>query len=374
MNPQSPTHKQIATGTSFGAFASEEHVKVAVQAAIAKLPGQRIGGVLLFLTTAYALHPQTAIRQAVKVSGSLNITGCCALSVFSEQDSNIDREGAVAMAFSHEAALSPLSTAEQAGRTAQLCLSLSSPNAGSIAIESANIKQFGAIVSDEFGEGPYSLWQGGRIVEREYSHNLWPSGGQHYLAKCESARPLSPLMQINRSDQHVLVELDQRPALDSLNELLPAQLKDSGQDLGLSIMAVVSETSDPKSINSGHHQLLHIVSTDKATKRVMLSEPIKAGRKMLWAIRDPQYAEQQMRLQLLEAKRNFTGQANYALMFSNISRGSNFYQGHNRDLQLFAEIFPDTAMVGISSHAEITPGYRSNASIHHSSTVFGLFS
>jgi small ligand-binding sensory domain FIST len=95
---------------------------------------------------------------------------------------------------------------------------------------------------------------------------------------------------------------------------------------------------------------------------------------MLWAIRDPQYAEQQMRLQLLEAKRNFTGQANYALMFSNISRGSNFYQGHNRDLQLFAEIFPDTAMVGISSHAEITPGYRSNASIHHSSTVFGLFS
>ncbi|MFT6046631.1 MAG: hypothetical protein ACI9WC_002338, partial [Arenicella sp.] len=31
-------------------------------------------------------------------------------------------------------------------------------------------------------------------------------------------------------------------------------------------------------------------------------------------------------------------------------------------------------MVGISSQAEIIPGYRSNASIQHSSTVFGLFS
>ena len=345
-----------------------------MQAAIKKIPNRPIGGVLLFLTTGYALYPQTAIRAAVKVSGTLNVTGGCALSVFTEQDSSTDKEGAVAMAFSHEAALSPLLSAEQGGRTSELCLSLSSPNAGKIAIQSANIKQFGAIVSDEFGEGPYSLWQGGRIVEREYCHNVFAGSGQPYLAKCESARPLSPLMQINRSDAHELIELDQRPALDSLNEWLPAQLHNCEPDLGLSIVALVAETSDPESIDSGHHQLLHVVSIDKATKRLMLSEPIKAGRRMLWAIRDPQYAEQQMRLRLLEAKRNFSGQPGYALMFSNINRGTDFYQDHNRDLRLFAEIFPNTVMVGISSQAEIIPGYRSNASIQHSSTVFGLFS
>ncbi|MFT5612727.1 MAG: hypothetical protein ACI9LU_003239 [Polaribacter sp.] len=374
MSSQTPPHKQIASGSSFGAFASEEHAKRAVQAAIKKIPDRPIGGVLLFLTTGYALYPQTAIRAAVKVSGTLNVTGCCALSVFTEQDSSTDKEGAVAMAFSHEAALSPLLSAEQGGRTSELCLSLSSPNAGKIAIQSANIKQFGAIASDEFGEGPYSLWQGGRIVEREYCHNVFAGSGQPYLAKCESARPLSPLLQINRSDAHELIELDQRPALDSLNEWLPAQLQNCEPDLGLSIVALVAETSDPDSIDSGHHQLLHVVSIDKATKRLMLSEPIKAGRRILWAIRDPQYAEQQMRLRLLEAKRNFSGQPGYALMFSNINRGTDFYQDHNRDLRLFAEIFPNTVMVGISSQAEIIPGYRSNASIQHSSTVFGLFS
>jgi small ligand-binding sensory domain FIST len=374
LNWQTAPHKQITSGSSFGAFASDEHARRAVQAAIKKITDRPIGGVLLFLTTGYALYPQTAIRAAVKVSGTLNVTGCCALGVFTEQDSSTDREGAVAMAFSHEAALSPLLSAKQGGRTVELCLSLSSPNAGKIAIQSANIKQFGAIASDEFGEGPYSLWQGGRIVEREYCHNVFAGSSQHFLAKCESVRPLSPLMQINLSDAHELIELDQRPALDSLNELLPAQLQNSEQDLGLSIIALVSETSDPASINLGHHQLLHVVSIDKATRRVMLSEPIKAGRRMLWAIRDPQYAEQQMRLRLLEAKRKFSGQPTYALMFININRGTDFYQGHNRDLRLFAQIFPDTVMVGISSHAEIIPGYRSNASIQHSSTVFGLFS
>lgn len=373
MSPQTPPRTQIASGKSFGAFASEEHARLAVQAAIARSAGHRIGGVLLFLTSGYALYPQRAIREAAKASGTLNITGCCSFGVFTEQDNSTHMEGAAALVFPHQAALSPLVTAEQSGREKDLCLSLSSPNTGEIAIQTANIRQFGAIVSDEFGEGPYSLWQGGKIIEREYSHNIFANGSKHYLGKCESVRPISPLMQINRSYRHELMELDQRAALDSLFEVMPDETDNSDEHIAVNIVAVVSETSDPKSIDLGHHQLLHVVAIDKATKRVMLSEPIKAGRRMFWAIRDPQYAEQQMRLRLLEAKREFSNQPSYALMFSNINRGPEFYLGHDRDLQLFNEIFPDTPMAGLLSHAEITPGYRSNASIHHSSTVFGLF-
>lgn len=366
--------KQIASGSSFGAFANDEHAKLAVVAALKKLPGCRIGGVLLFLTTGYALAPQDAIKEAVRASDTLNITGCCALGIFTDQASSSGLEGAIALAFSHRVALSPLLPTQQAASIDSLCLSFSSPNAAVIAIESANIRQFGAIASDQFGEGPYSLWQGAKIVEREYNHNVFHSESQHYLAKCESVRPISPLMQINRSDRHQLIEIEQLAALDSLYQLLPDDWNNHNEYIAINIVAMVSETSDPKSIGSGHHQLLHVVSIDPATKRVMLSEPIKAGRRMYWAIRDPQYAEQQMRLSLLKAKREFVDDPSYALMFSNINRGPDFYQGHSRDLQLFREIFPDTPMAGILSQSEITPGYRSKAAIHHSSTVFGLFS
>ena len=372
MCPKTPLN-DIVSGASFGAFARDEHARIAVQAALEKSQIQSIGGILLFLTTGYALDPRKAIKEAVKASGSVNVSGCCSLGVFNEESSSREMEGAVAMAFPQGSAFSPLIDSNHNPDIDTLFLSLCSPNAAAIAVHALCNRQFGAITSDEIGEGPYSVWQAGKIVEREYSHTVLPDNLHYHLLKCESVRPLSSVMQINKSHQHQLIELDQQPALDSLNQFLSEHSDAIVANSTLNLVAMVSETSNPESITNGHHQLLHVVNVDEPAKRLDLSAPIKAGQRLVWAVRDQRYAERQIRQQLEKTKQELHRKPKFAIMFRNVNRGTHFYQRQDHELRIFKEIFPTTAMIGLLSQAELLPGYRAKTTVHHSSTVFGFF-
>ena len=61
-------------------------------------------------------------------------------------------------------------------------------------------------------------------------------------------------------------------------------------------------------------------------------------------------------------------------MFPNVGRGPEFFDGIDRDLQLFKENFPDTPVIGFYGNGEIAPGHRLAGLIHRYSTVFSLFS
>ena len=58
--------KTVATGVSYGALANDQHARLAVQKALAKLPdAASAGSVILFLSCGYAHSPQNAITEAV---------------------------------------------------------------------------------------------------------------------------------------------------------------------------------------------------------------------------------------------------------------------------------------------------------------------
>ena len=80
-----------------------------------------------------------------------------------------------------------------------------------------------------------------------------------------------------------------------------------------------------------------------------------------------------MLAQLQRAKDELKETPKYALMFPNIGRGAEFYNGRDRDLELFKQVFPDTPLIGFYGNGEIAPGHRLNGLIHRYSTVFGIY-
>jgi len=378
-------YPSTASGASFSAIAKDEHARIAVLNAMSKLPSQcTIGSVILFLSSAYAYQPQNAIREAARASGSLDINGCCSIGIFSDEaviHTAEGMEGAVALVFSHEHSFLPESLALHHKNTGDLSFNLSSPNALTMAVNNpaggsgsaVKSKQFGAACCDEFGEGPFSIWQNGQIIEREFSHSVYAADSRYMIRRSDSFRPISPLLQINRAGRHTLVELEQQSAADSLEYYQQQYRLSSNSTIVPEIVAAVSTFGGRDVVEQGELKIHHIISVDSETKQVALSGEIKAGRYFYWAVRDADTAQQKLLENLSEVRSKIAFKANYALMFSNASRGPDFYSGKHRDMELFCAEFPNLPMVGIYSSAEITNGYRDSAESYYHTNIFGLF-
>ena len=360
---------QVGTGASYGAIANDEHARLAVKQALERMAPCTVGSVLLFLTAAYAYEPQKAIKEAAKAAGTPLIFGCCASSLLTEQEWLLDVEGAVAMVFPQSLSLQPLNILKQQGVTPAQILTLTTPNAATIAVNSSNIPQVGAIATDEYGHGPFSVWQSGHIVEQEFSQTAFPDDLESVLAISKGIKPLSPTMQINRSHEHCLYEVNLNPASDNLLDTISAGESDNLYGL----LCAVSETNDIESIEQDNYKIRHVVSVDQDKHLVRLSGSAKAGKYMFWATRDAEVAAAEMQEQLQKAKDALGKPPLFALMFPNISRGAEFFNGVDRDLQAFKECFPNTPLLGFYGNGEIAQGFKTSGLIHHYSTVVALY-
>ena len=368
------TLQTIATGLSYGALVDDNHASLAVLSAIKKMHPCTIGSVLLFLSVGYSHHPQNAIKAAAKAAGTPQVFGCCAMGLLTDEDWLLDVEGAVAMVFPLEHSLQALKVARNNLQKHQWTLTLTSPDAAQAAINSSDTMQIGALASDEYGHGPFSIWQSGQIAEQEFTQTVLSNESEHIIDKAESIRRISPLMQINKTDSNKLLEIDQQVAIENIKTHLPTNLSALGLEQPYNLIAAISETKERESIEAGHYNLLHVIPSNKDDKHVALSGTANSGHYMFWALRDEQRAQQIMRAKLKSTKNKFKGDAKFALMFPNISRGAEFYNGRDKDFEIFKEVFPTLPMIGFYGHGEIAPAYKTAGSINYYSTVFGLFS
>jgi small ligand-binding sensory domain FIST len=336
---------KVATGSSFGAIAKDDHAKTAVEKALAKLSGQTIGSVLLFLSASYAQNPEGAIKEAAKAAGTMQITGCCALGLITEEDWVIDSEGAVAMAFVQEHSLSPLRLARQLNSEFPLALCLTSPNAAEIAISSAPEKQFGVLASDEFGHGPFSIWQSGKIAEQEFIHAAFPENSNAKTMIAGGLKALSSPLRIGSHQNHSFKSLDGKSALQSLQDFFP-QLNSLDELPPYQIQVGITKSNSTTAIERGHYEVMHVASIDKAIGAVNLSDDIEPDSFLFWGIRDREFSEQTFLREAQIMNSAKTPTADFGLIFNNLSRGAGFYDGRDLDFEQIKTLFPGLPLIG----------------------------
>lgn len=358
--------RRVATGARYGAMAKDEYAREAVQNALSKMRPCTVGSVLLFLSSAYAHSPQNAIKEAAKAAGTPQIFGCCAMGLLTEEEWLLDVEGAVAMVFPQELGLQPLRVLRPQGITPELVFTLASPNAAQIAMESSNAPQFGSVTNNEYGQGPYSVWQSGRIVEQEFSQTAFNRSLQSELIIAEGVEHLSTVMQVNKVDGNKLLEVNQQTAYDNISRHIS---RDSPFDL----FCAVSETNNPDSIEQGHYTLVHVLSVDEQSKEITLADEVKAGRQIFWGRRSIDSAHNSIVNGLKTARTQLKKEPEFGLMFPNISRGPEFFGGNDKDLEAFKELFPETPLIGFYGNTEIAPGFKTPALARHHATVSALF-
>ena len=325
---------KVATSLVTGARPVAELAHEAVGNALANAGVDRADNVLLLLSRDYARNPQPAVVAAARAAGCLSVCGSTASGLLTERGWQLDQSAAAAMI---------ITMPDSVPVPDESLLSFSSH--GRLPFDwQTGERRVGILDSDG------AAWSHGRVSENGCAELRLP-GVRAGLLRSTGMRVLGEAQTVEQCRGYELQALGGHRAVDSLLRVLPPDLREHPP---WHLIALLRDIEEPG---------IAILSAN-ADGSLMLSDSPEAGEAMIWAIRQPLAAEQQIRT-AFETHRMHNDPPSFALMFSCIGRGPLFYGNDDRDLLAFREQFPDTPLLGAYGTGQIIPRAGSNQLYHN---------
>ena len=359
------TNGTVATGLARDARARPELAAEAVKRALERAELTRANGVLLFLTPHFAPSPEPALRAAARAAGSLQVVGCTGAGVLTEDEWLLDTPGAAAMVFGD-----PLQLALPDGEREPV-LSLCSPAGLTADWLDSPATRIGAVSGDLFGQGPFRVWSGARIVDGGRVDAVI-DGARGTVQVSQGMRALTSPIEVAEVQGLDLLRLGNYPALNVLVQSLPNNVRER-ESIPLHLVLGGVTFGDPDTaIREGRYRLNHIVSANLRNRSVTLANPLAPGERLFWAMRDALTAERDFRATLELAAGGLSAEPDFALLFPCMGRGPHFYGNRDRDLDLLKTRFPGLPVIGFYGNGEIAPLDGANH-LYQYSTILGLY-
>jgi small ligand-binding sensory domain FIST len=327
---------KVASGMAAGQRPQPELAAAAVTAALAKAGLEQAGRVILFLSRDFQRDPRAALLAAARAAGCLDISGCTAEGVFSDEGWRLDQSAAVALVI---AAPSATKTAESRHR-------LSFTAHSTLPFDWRRPPQRVGILSSEA-----AVWAHGRVQESGNAE-FDLRGVQSRLVISTGLRPLGESLTVDACRSHDLLKIDGQTALDTLRRHLPGERR---QRLAVHHFAAIRRAGDPG--------VAILAANDDGS--LTMAEAFTPGETLRWAMRQPQGAEQEMS-ETLSAAVSGEKMPDFAIMFSCIGRGPLFYGDQDRDLAIFHQQLPATPLIGAYGGGQIAPGCTGNCLFQNS--------
>lgn len=321
---------KVASGLAAGTHPQPELAAAAVKSALAKTGLTQAGHVILFLTRDFQRQPQAALLAAARAAGCMEITGCTAYGLITEEGWLLDQSGAAALVIEAPAANN---------QTASQHL-LSFSGHGTLPYDWQALPVRAGLLDNEA-----AVWVHGRQAASGNAEIQLPDFTSH-LAISTGLRPLGETLRVDASRSYDLLQLGGQPALESLRRVLPGERR---HELALHRIVALRHASEPG--------VAILAANDDGS--LTMAEPFKPGDHLQWAIRQPLSAEQDMN-EVLNVTVNSGNRPNFALMFSCIGRGPLFYGSDDRDLLSFKEHFPNTPLIGAYGSGQIASTGKAN--------------
>ena len=337
---------KVATGLAVGRRAEPELAARAVETAMARAELSIAGTVLLYLSADFAGEPRAAITAAARAANCTQVAGCTAAGVFTEEDWVLDAPAAAALVLGEGASLRP-ARADDAE-----VLTLAAPNAVDMLWFAAGGARYGGIAGDASGQGPYSVWAGGRVHD-DGRAELALTGASLRLGVSQGVRPLSAPAVIERVDGHDVQMLGGIAALPSLARELPMSARAPARIPTHLLMAGIPYGEAESALAEGRYHLLPVVAANADDQSVTVAGQLQPGMRLFWALRQPRAAEQDMEAAVAQLADASLQAPRFALMFPCMERGPFFYGGQDRDIHVLARRFPEMPLIGFYGNGEI---------------------
>lgn len=351
----------VATSLVQGAQAQPELAAEAVRRAMERAGVAHPRAILLYLSAEFAHDPQPALTAAARAGNCMQVVGCSASGLFTEDDWSLDAPAAAALVFGGD--IEPrLPRPEDDWR-----LSLAAPNAIDTRWLDQPGRRFGGVSGDATGQGPYGVWQAGRLLA-EGRCELAFAGVETRVAVARGLLPLGESEVVTGVDGHDLTQLAGRSALSSLIRALSAGNAD--EPPLHRVMACVVQGATENALAEGRYDMVPVLSANFPQRSVTVASQLEVGDRLIWALRQPAaaLADLERALDSLAAP----APPAFGLAFSCLGRGPLFYDGLDRDLERLTRRYPGMPLLGLYGNGQFAWRHGANQLLQYS-LVLGVF-
>jgi len=354
---------KAASGLAQGRHADPALAAQAVREALAAAALDIAQTVVLYLSSDFARDPAAAIAAAARAGQCTQVVGCTAAGVFNETDWVLDAPAAAALVLGDGASLQPAH-----GDAAQV-LTYCAPNALDLAWLQAGAPRFGGVSGDATGQGPFSVWQSGR-VQTDGRCELSVQGARLQIDFSQGIYPLTQPARLDKVAGHDVQIIGGIKAMTSLAHELPLSVRAPERIPTHLLMAGIPYGAPENAVAEGRFHLLPVIAVNRDDESVTIANQLEPGMQLFWALRKPKAAADDMAAMLTRMTENRPA-PRFGLMFPCMGRGPMFYGGEDRDQKILAERYPGLPFIGFYGNGEIAHFDGANRLLQYS-TVLAL--
>ncbi len=202
------------------------------------------------------------------------------------------------------------------------------------------------------------------VTEGGLSGVLFGTGLQVAAGLSQGCTPIGPTRIITAAERNVVMTIDQRPAIEVLQEDVGrCATPDAGDIAGNLMVAFPVPGSD-----TGDYLVRNLMGIDPQRGWLAVGELVEPGRAMTFCRRDREAAETDLKRMLSEIKGRLTGPPRAGLYFSCVARGQNLFGPGSAEMQMIRDELGDLPLAGFYANGEI-----SNNRLYGYTGVLALF-
>lgn len=220
-------------------------------------------------------------------------------------------------------------------------------------------------------QGSYQLWRQGIVGAA-----LWGNVTIDAVV-AQGCRPIGKALQISQSDRNIILSIENRPPLETLQDLVNG-LSESDRTLAehsLFVGVVMDEFKlQPE---PGDFLIRNIIGVDPRTGAIAIGDRVRPGQRIQLHLRDASASATDLEGALAayqkRAKLDHPDQSSQAaLLFSCMGRGERLYGKTGFDSSVFTQFFGEIPLSGFFCSGEIGP-VSNTTFLHGYTSVFGIF-
>ena len=189
----------------------------------------------------------------------------------------------------------------------------------------------------------------------------------------QGCRPIGEPCQVSLCERNVILELDEKPPLVVLRDLIESLNESDRQLAQNSLFVGVARDEFKQKLEQGDFLIRNLLGIDPKLGAIAIGERVRPGQRLQFHLRDAQTSAEDLEYLLQSYQRQMQSHpaAAGALMFSCLGRGEGLYGKPNFDSELFRRYLNDIPVGGFFCGGEIGP-VGGSTFLHGYTSVFGI--
>ena len=188
----------------------------------------------------------------------------------------------------------------------------------------------------------------------------------------QACQPVSPVHQVTKAHNNLILELDGRPAFEVFAERVSPQLRDDLRRAAAYIFVGLPVDAKRQHIAPGEYVVRNLVGFDPERGIIAVADQIVEGQKLVFTLRDGNGARTDLKRELEAQDRSWQhSRPAFGLYFNCVGRGSGLYGIPDIDSSYINQYLADVPVIGFFTGCEIAPVQR-QAIVHQYSGVLVL--